>query len=353
VTPHILHVFSTFVAGGPQVRAVQIFNALGAAYRHTVMATDARYDAAELIVPGTPVTCVPPPPGKGSVHYALRLRREIAKFGPDLVVTYNWGAIDAVVAAKSLRLPLIHIEDGFGDDEATGQKRRRVWARRILLRGARRVVAPSHTLIRLMRELWRLPESKLLHIPNGIDPGRFVPRLRSGPDVVVGTVGHLRREKRQDRLIEACAAVSSSIPVRLLIAGDGPERQRLESLSARIGCPVQFLGHRPGVEAVYPEMDIFALSSSTEQMPISVLEAMAAGLPVLSTDVGDVRQMVSEENRPFVVGEPDYAQALARLVSDRTLRASVGAANRDHVVRAYSLEVMCARYDRLFRDAAG
>ena len=119
---------------------------------------------------------------------------------------------------------------------------------------------------------------------------------------VIGTVAALREEKDLGRLIRAFAITSSQTPARLVIVGDGPERAGLEQLVARldVGDRVSFTGHRDDTPSLYSGFDLFALTSDTEQMPMSVIEAMASGLPVVSTDVGDVRAMLAPENAGFI-----------------------------------------------------
>jgi glycosyltransferase involved in cell wall biosynthesis len=150
--------------------------------------------------------------------------------------------------------------------------------------------------------------------------------------VVIGTVAALRPRKNIARLIRALASACRWVPARLVIVGDGPERPALEALAAAegIGGKVEFAGHRADPAALYAGFDIFALSSDTEQMPLSVLEAMASGLPVAATDVGDVADMLDAANRRYVVAHEDgaLADALAALAARSDLRAALGAANR-------------------------
>ncbi|MEW6746603.1 MAG: glycosyltransferase [Planctomycetota bacterium] len=333
--PHLCHVFATFVPGGPQVRTCRIVNALGASYRHTFMAIDSKVDAAGLIAVDVAFEVVGAERGKGGVFYPVWLARRRHSLHPDLTLTYNWGSLDAVIATH-LRpgAPLIHAEDGFGPDEATRQKRRRVLTRRLLLRRAKFIVAPSMRLVRIMREVWKLPHERVRHIPNGIDCARFSPgreeELRRSlgipaEAVVVGTVAHLRAEKNLELLVR-CVARVPSVAMHILLVGSGPQQELLEARAASLGLAgrVHFLGARKDTVACYRSMDVFALSSTTEQMPIVLVEAMSVGLPVVSTDVGDVRSMVCEANQRFVMSldhEEAYVEALAELARSPELRA--------------------------------
>jgi glycosyltransferase involved in cell wall biosynthesis len=133
--------------------------------------------------------------------------------------------------------------------------------------------------------------------------------------------------------------------------GDGPERAGLEALAGELAIigQVDFVGHAPDPRPFYGGFDVYALSSDTEQMPLSVLEAMASGLPVASTDVGDVSEMLAAENTPFV-GPLDAAALAVRLRSlldQPKLRAAIGAANRAKAERDYDQETMFATYRSL------
>lgn len=360
---HLFHVTPSFAPGGAQVRMAHLMNRFGDRFRHTVVALDGDRSAAALV--GSAVAAHYPECAKSAnpVQMAARLAALMRRDRPDLVLTYNWGSIDAVVAARLCGLPVIHTEDGFNHDEARGQKRRRIWARRFLLRGAARVVAPSHTLIAIMRRDWKLPAARLQYIANGIDLDRFQPapanyrrQLSSAGELVIGTVGHLRPEKQQERLIEACARLAARYRLKLLIVGDGSERNKLEATARACGLAdrVLLLGRRQDVERLYWEFDVFALSSSTEQMPLSVLEAMACGLPVLSTDVGDIARMVSPENRRAVVATmAAFEQELETLLAQAELRRRLGKANRTQCERQYSLERMAEQYWSLYHAALG
>lgn len=358
--PLVLSVFSTFAVGGPQVRFCALANRFGPRWRHAIVALDGCSECAARLGPGVPFEVLPSPArhGDSAARNLPRIRALLRRLRPDVLATSNWGSIEwAAANLVPPRLRHLHAEDGFGPDESAGQLPRRIMARRVALRWST-VVLPSETLLRAARETWRLPADRLRHIPNGLDLQRFRPDGPAalppvpGAGPLVGTVAALRPEKNLGRLLRAAALLlREGTPLRLAIVGDGPERPRLEALAAELGIAgsVLFAGHAADPAATYRGLDVFALSSDTEQMPFSVLEAMATGLPVAATDVGDVRAMLAEENAPHLSGLEDaaLAAALRPLLRDAALCASLGAANRLKAERDYDQETMFQAYAAL------
>lgn len=352
--PLMLSVFPTFAVGGAQVRFVRLAAAFGPAWRHAIMAMDGVRECAERLPRDLAVTFPEVSVVKGDVIGNVRRFRALLRtLRPDLLVTHNWGSIEWAMANL---LPLarhVHIEDGFGPEERVRQLPRRVWTRRVVLRRAT-VVLPSRTLERLARGVWRLPGERVLYVPNGIDLARFMPRAPSPlpAEPVIGTVAVLRAEKNLGRLLRAVAIVRTRRPVRFEIVGDGPERAELERLAGELGIAeaVTFHGRQSDPAPFYARFDLVALSSDTEQMPMCVLEGMASGLPVVSTDVGDVRAMVAAENAALIVpkDEAALAEAILRVLGDEALRRSAGAANRAKAEAEFDERVMIERYRRLF-----
>lgn len=358
----LLHAFPTFAVGGAQMRFADIANHFGERYRHLIVAMDGVTSASERLDSHVDYQIVPldVPKGRTFGNYFL-LRRHLARLRPDLLVTYNWGAVEWAMANLPPLCRHLHIEDGFGTDESGGQLARRVLFRRAILSPWAQVVLPSRNLYRIASEIWRLPRRRLHYVPNGIDCDRFAQapdeamsaELRRRPgELVVGTVAALRGEKNLGRLLDAFLPVSKALPCRLVIVGDGGERKRLEEQAQRLGLgdAVLFTGALRKPESVLGAFDLFALSSDTEQMPYSILEAMAAGLPIAAVDVGDVRAMLSPENGALVVERS--ADALSRLMldllADGARRAALGSANQEHVRRNYDRSIMFARYAELF-----
>ena len=363
--PHFVHVFSTFAPAGPQVRTVKLLAHFGARARHTIVAMDGRTDARELLDREIDVRFAAAPPKAGTLATVPRMRALLRELAPQRVLTYNFGAIDSVIAARTLGIPVLHHEDGFLPDEAQGLKRRRSWMRRACLRGNVDVVVISANLQRIAREHWHIAGERLHFVPNGIELERYTPRdggsaLRaslgiSPSGLVVGAVGHLRPEKNLPRLLSAVASCARSHDVHALLLGDGPERAKLETLarSAELAGRVHFAGYQADPRAHYRTMDVFALTSDTEQMPIALLEAMASALPVVATDVGDVAAMLPDEARQQVVAlgpecELKLAGALQRLAVDAPLRARLGELGRARVAERFSFAAMAARYEALY-----
>jgi L-malate glycosyltransferase len=341
---------------------VRIINHFGRRFRHTVIALDHNFEAAAGLDKNLDVTLWPVRQSRrgmfrtmtGAVFALRRLR-------PDLLLTYNWGAIEWAMAGRvSPVAQHIHLEAGFGQREADSQIPRRVLFRRLALARCALVVVPSHRLAELASRVWRLPAARVAYIPNGVDLSRFsapvrdaVPGFTRRPgELVIGTVAPLRPEKNVGRLLRVFAMLGNAAPMRLVVAGDGIERGALEKRAAQLGIAdrVIFTG-QVAPESVLGTFDIFALSSDTEQMPNALLEAMAASRAVAAADVGDVKTIVCEENREFIVARDDgaaFAAAITQLLNSPEKRERLGTMNRRQAATEYSQERMFSAYSKIF-----
>ncbi len=367
----ILHCHSTFAAGGKEVRSVALMNAFGDAAEHTIVSAEPEAMAARaLIAPGIKARFpdnFPSLTGKPTPWRLVTLAEAMQPF--DLICTYNWGAMDAAMAhgvfAKSLRLPpLIHHEDGFNEDEAERLKPMRNIYRRAALRNAHRLVVPSLQLEEIALKVWQQPREHVARIANGIDTAAFAAAPDPGALRVikrpgerwVGTLAGLRAVKQLPLLVEAMQALGEEW--HLVIVGEGPEREAIRARAAalQLSHRVHLAGAIAQPARIIGLFDIFALSSRSEQFPLSVVEAMAAGLAVAAPDVGDIRAMVAAENRPYIAVPQDAAalgQMLAELAADDAVRAAVGAANRVRARAEYGADQMIAHYRALYWGAAG
>ena len=351
----VVHVFPTFAIGGAQVRFAALANHFGPEFRHIVVSLDGDLSCRTRLRPDLNVTFPTVAAPKGAMlSNALRFRALLKAWKPDVLVTGNWGSIEFALANLLPVCRHIHVVDGFGPEERETQIPRRVWMRRLALAGSL-VVLPSRTLVRIASDIWKLSPKRVRYVPNGIDLDRFaMPDRVPGNPPVIGTIAALRAEKNLPRLLRAFAAIDR--PVRLTIVGDGAERPGLEDLARTLGVAdrVLFSGHRDDIPALYRDFDLFALSSDTEQMPLSVIEAMASSLAVATTDVGDVRAMLSEENAPFVGPKDDSAltRSLTSLLDDPTLRHRIGTANLAKARRDFDQAKMFAAWHALWSGAS-
>lgn len=356
--PLVLHAFSTFATGGPQTRFAAIANHFGPRFRHAVVAMDGDLACRERLDAAVPVQFPDADVRRGDMlGNARQFRRVLHMLRPHTLLTYNWGSIEWAMANALPVVRHVHVEDGFGPDEAGGvQKRRRVLMRRLLLR-RRQVVVPSQTLFNIATQVWRLDPCWVRLVPNGIDLQRFAPRAatpEAGP--VVGTVATLRAEKNLSRLLRAFRLAAEGTGARLVIVGNGLDRPALEALAGQLGIMerVRFAGAIRDPAASYRAFDVFAMSSDTEQMPMSLLEAMASGLPVAATDVGDIRAMLPERGGAFVTPLDDaaLAGAMRTLLLQPALQAELGAENRRRAVARFDQDGMFAAWAEIMYGKA-
>lgn len=367
-----LHLHSSFAPGGKELRAARLMNAFGGGIEHVLVSgVPGELGASAAIDPQIRAEYpddFPALSGRPTPWRLLRIARAMRGF--DLILSYNWGAMDAVAAhrlyARALGLaPLVHHEDGFNQDETAQLDPRRNLYRRLALRGADRLVVPSRRLEAIALSEWRVPAKQLQRIANGIDLAAYAQRpaadalsglVKQPGDLWLGTMAGLRAVKNLPRLVRAFAAMPQQW--QLVIVGEGPERAAIAAEAARLGLAqrVHLPGFVPDPAKVMGLFDLFALSSDSEQFPISVVEAMATGLAVVSPAVGDVAAMVAPENRDWIAGAGDDAglvAALSKAAADPAARMRIGQANRALAALEYGEAKMVADYRRVYAGALG
>lgn len=369
--PHILHCHSTFSPGGKELRSVQLINAFGPALRHSIVSgMPDQLGAQAHLAKGLSVdfpTEFPSLSGFPSPGRLVAIAQALKPY--DLILTYNWGAMDVVMAhtvfGRSLNLPpLIHHEDGFNEDEVDQLKSGRNWYRRIALNKISHLVVPSQTLEAIGQKAWHVPPERLVRIPNGIDTAAFgkppkpasIRVVKREGEAWVGTLAGLRPVKQLTKMVQAFAELPSHW--QLVILGDGPDKDAIRNVANEL--EISHRVHLPGAVTNAAEViglfDIFALSSKSEQFPLSVVEAMAAGLPVVAPDVGDIRNMIAPANRPYisVPNDPAALGAIMReLAGAAELRQKVGNANREKAIKRFDQKVMIERYWQLYAGTMG
>ena len=210
----------------------------------------------------------------------------------------------------------------------------------------------------------RVPEGRFEVIYNGVDVARIAAADRDGArramgvgdrEVVIGSVGRLVSVKNYELLLRAFGSVPA--PARLVLIGEGPERAKLESLAASTGIAARttFLGHREDVADLLVGLDVFVLPSRSEGMSNTLLEAMAAGVPAIASDVGGNREIIEDGQSGLLFTTEDDAGLLERLchlVGDPARRAALGRAGRERVMRDFSMDAMIGKYEALYERVA-
>ncbi|HVJ33101.1 MAG TPA: glycosyltransferase family 4 protein [Terriglobia bacterium] len=230
---------------------------------------------------------------------------------------------------------------------------------RLIWRNASDVVANSEGLQQLARRA--LPEADIAVVPNGVDFVKFLP----GTDCIRPTlsllfVGRLHMQKGLDTLLQALYRLPPEYRnYRLIIVGDGPERDPLTQLAAalQLTAQIDFLGwvDREHIPGVYADADAFVFPSRDEGMPNAVLEAMAAGLPIVATRISGSEELVTSQGNGFLVAVDDIpalTEALRQVIIDPALRRRMGEASRRRVEQDYSWQATAAAYLRMALNAS-
>jgi glycosyltransferase involved in cell wall biosynthesis len=300
-----------------------------------------------------------------SVRDFIRLRRHIAQMAPDLVHTHL-GTSDCLgtTAARSLGIPAVstlHAAEWHAESpRQQAQLRLAALARR---RCASRVIAVSEAARRsYLATGWAEPD-RVAVIYNGVvgqaapGAGRAVRReLGISADApVVTMLSHIRPEKRHELALAALPELQERFPdVRLLVVGDGPSRPHVETVARAHADRVVMLGHRDDVMAILDATDVLLHPSRIEAFPNALLEAMAASVPIVTTSVGGIPEIV-RDGRCGVLVEPEpepgrLAEEVGRLLADAALRARMGSAGRERFDRHFTLGRWVSGTRALYED---
>ena len=289
--------------------------------------------------------------------HAGRVRRLVRDLRPDLLHAMHLTSYGYLAARSDMHPTLTSV---WGTDilEAPDWSPFHRYLTRAALSGADHVTA---TGLRLANATLRYtPERKpVTVVPYGVDVARFQPPARNGArpgDVVVGAVARLSIEKGLDVLLEAVALLTKEgLPLRVVLAGDGPQRARLEALAERLGLSarVEFRGAvaHEDVPSVLAGLDIFAMPSRAEGFGVAALEAQAMELPVAGSRVHGIPDVVDDGRTGLLVPPGDVealARAIERFARDAGLRAEMGRAGRAFVTERYRWEDNVAQMERLY-----
>lgn len=368
-TPHILFVDDyphANIGGGEQhlLRVARACKEWG--YRVGVACLAGSGLEAEVRRAGLEVTAIPGHRGPGLAH---TLRRIFAAIGPDIVHVHGFYAMTvACPAARRAGVPHVLTTVHAMPLAALALKPGVVGRAEAALRASlyRRAAGSLDRFVCVVEaarvELLGIgiAAEKLITIDNGIpDPKALgVERAtRTGGPIVVGSLGRMEKVKAYEDFIDAADVVlSSGADVRFRLVGEGGERRALAMRAAPLGAAFELAGWADDPLAEIAEMDVYVVSAVTETTNLSLLEAMALGLPVVATSVGGIPDVVADGESGLLVPphRPDeLAQAVVRLVGDPALRQSMGAAGRARFEAGFMLERMLSAHRGLYEELLG
>ena len=290
-----------------------------------------------------------------------QLRQAFATLRPDIVQAFLAHANVAVaLAARRTRSPAIVTGIRVADERINLHAALSRWTE---ARVARHVCVSESVRMHAVERMG-LDRGKTLVVPNGVDVARMqgVERLPveelglpAGRRLLL-SVSRLDRQKRVDWMLARLPRVFARLAEHhLVIAGEGPERRRLERQIRRLGLAsrVHLVGWRDDLPRLYAAAEIVLLSSAWEGMPGAILEAMAAGRPVVTTRVQGVEELLGDNAPAQVVAADDTAgfeAMLMHLATDGARREALGSANRARAIRHFSIDAMVTRYEALYTD---
>jgi glycosyltransferase involved in cell wall biosynthesis len=362
--PHrVMHVVLSLSPGGAERLVVELSTRLDHERPMCVCCLDEPGAwAADVQAAGIPVAVLGRQPGFHPT-LGLRLAAEARRQGAGVLHCHQYTPFvyGSLAGLRNPGLRLVFTEHGRLAGAVPSAKR---WVvNRLLSRRSERIVAVSEELRRFMVQEG-FPAARIDVIHNGIEPGPEVPpggraqarRLLGLPEdgPVIGTVARLDAVKRLDILVDALAVIREELPAaHLVIVGDGPERQRLDGLIAERGLRggVTLTGARHDARVLLPAFDVFANTSDSEGVSLTILEAMAAARPVIATRVGGTPEVLTPATGVLVPPQDSraVAGAAAALLRDPAARQAMGAAARRRVVEYFSFARMAQRYLEAYR----
>jgi sugar transferase (PEP-CTERM/EpsH1 system associated) len=371
--PLVVHLVYSLGVGGLETLLVDCINRMPA-YRHAVVCLTRYTDFADRISrDDVTLHALDKQPGLGLGTH-LTFWRLMRRLRPSVLHTYNLAALEYAFTAAAAGVPVrIHAEHGRDAGDPHGLNPKHNFLRRRLVPFVDRFIPVSEDLNRWLGEVVRIPAQKTLFIKNGVDTDRFTPALapaadtpwRGGDtdgDIVIGTVARIQDVKNHRGLVDAFARARTQLlaadpalaaRLKLAIVGDGPLLPAVREQVASLGLQdaVWLPGARSDIGPLLRSFSLFALPSLAEGTPVSLLEAMACGLPVVASRVGGIPEVVDEGVQGMLVpvGDADaLAQAFVRYAQDAGLRAAHGQAGRARVEERFSMRAMVTAYGALY-----
>ena len=357
--PHVLHVVPGLGPGGMELTMAHVISGLtGDGMRHSIACLKGEPEIADRLPEATAIYCFHARPNE--LQLPFRLARLVQKLRPDVIHARNWGAWPDMALGRLFAWPFVPMIFSFhGLGEAGYMPWRRRMASKILVHAMTHLFTVSRQSRDMLMKHWGWPKDRTEVIPNGVDTRRLYPRHSPRRDrLVIGSVGNLRTVKNHALILRACARlVAENVDLEIRIAGEGDQREPLTRLAESLGLSyrLQLNGLTEDVPGFLNGLDIFVLSSDSEQHPNALNEAMACGVASIATRVGCVEDLLDEGRCGRIIepGDTDGLEtALRELASDELLCRNFAEAGLKHVLSHYSLDMMIDQYRELYLRAA-
>ncbi len=359
----ITYVITRAEMGGAQVHVLDLLKGFAGQYTPSLITGERGYLTEECqrlgietrLVPDLVQPLKPWQDCKALAGVATALRQ----LRPDLVHCHTSKAgIIGRLAARVWSIPTVFTAHTWSFADGTSKLWKTVGkpAERFSALWSQKIIAVSESNRKLAIDLGIAPARKIVTVYNGIEDTAWQcaphqPGNGAAPEIVM--VARFANQKNHAELVEALAGVH--VPYRLSLVGDGPTRPAIEASVKALGMDrnVQFLGLRKDIDQILSRASIFALATKWEGFPLTILEAMRAGLPVIATNVDGVTESVRDRENGFVYekGRVDQLRkALTTLLTDSGLRLSMGMAGRKRYETHFTREVMLSRTEGVYRE---
>lgn len=358
-TIKILHVVPGLGPGGMELKMAQVINGLDdKRINHSIICLKGEPEIKKCLPERTEVYCLYSKPNEPKLP--LRLSTLIRTIRPNAIHARNWGAWPDTAIGRLMVWPIIPMIFSFHGLGRAGYMPLR---RRITSKILTRITPHLFTVSRQSRDMlvkdWGWPYKRTMIIPNGVDTNKFFPEQRAkSKKFVIGSVGNLRKVKNHALILKACKQLMKhEVDFELRIAGEGNERERLNALAKSLGIDdrVNLVGRKDNIPSFLNQLDIFVLSSNSEQHPNALTEAAACGIASIATRVGCVEDLL-DYGRCGRIIEPEDDQglfdALLEFANNERLRQRIAKKGLEHIRKNFSLQVMLERYKKLYFKVA-
>lgn len=357
----VVHLVPSFGCGGLEKVIVNLVNN-SEAYnvKHVLISLTTEFGLIKEFDNPVDVYCLGKKPGN-DIYSHFKLMRLLRRLKPVAFHTYNFGTIEYHLAAKLSGVPTtVHCDHGRGGDDPKGLNKLNNRFRKLISVFINHYTVVSYDLFNWVTKDIGINKQKVTLVFNGVKVPAKLQHKKINNDKIISTVGRLDPIKNQTMLMDAFEQYKKTSadqePVILQLAGDGPSYKELDAYKQTLSSDkdIHMLGYRSDIDDILFKTDLFALSSHYEAMPMTILEAMAIGVPVVTTDVGGISKFISEDEVWFVpAGDQNkMAELFFQLLAHSPEKQQKIERAYNLVKNKYSVQSMVEQYMALYKIEA-